>query len=155
MGNTGLFTHDHVREIVGLALAKASSGMTDKAFAASIDASPSAVAVWRNQQAEMGAYFLTNLMKTHPGFLAEYLWALGYKPVALTEAECDDKEFTVALATLQLKHAKAMIDGRVDHKELFDMEPELDEVDEGIDERKAMIRRLRSSVVGKNVAAHA
>jgi hypothetical protein len=141
-----LFSHDDVREIVSTALAKTQSqdDLTDEGFADTIEASSSAVTTWRNRKADMGSYFLANAMKRHPSFLAEFLYRLGYKPVALTEAELDDREFTVALATLQLKHARALVDGRIDHQELMDMEPELDDVGDGVEMRRATIRRLRA-----------
>lgn len=140
------FSHDRVREIISAAICKAQSSgdLTDETFGDSVDASSSAVTTWRNRKSEMGGYFLANAMKQHPAFLAEFLWALGYKPVALTEAEFDDREFTVALATLQLKHAQALIDGRVDHTELMGMAEELDEVGDGVEQRRAAVRRLRA-----------
>lgn len=140
------FSHDRVKAIVSTAITKAQSSgdLTDETFGDSIDASASAVTTWRNRKVEMGSYFLVNAMKQHPGFLAELLWALGYKPVALTEAEFDDREFTVALATLQLKHAQALIDGKVDHNELLGMALELDEVGDGVEQRRAAVRRLRA-----------
>jgi hypothetical protein len=140
------FSHDRVREIISAAVCKAQSSndLTDETFGDTIEASASAVTTWRNRKADMGGFFLVNAMKSHPGFLAELLWALGYKPVALTEAEFDDREFTVALATLQLKHAQALIDGRVDHTELMGMAEELDEVGDGVEARRAAVRRLRA-----------
>jgi hypothetical protein len=143
MRNYSPLSHDDTRTIVRSAIVKASEDMTDDAFGKTIDASGSAVTSWRNRRAEMGSYFLINAMKRHPSFLAELLWRLGYKPVALTEAELDDREFTVALATLQLKHAQALIDGRVDHTELLEMDDELDAVGDGVEKRRAVIRRLR------------
>jgi hypothetical protein len=137
-------SHDDVRKLVSAAINRASSDMTDQEFADTIDASASAVTTWRNKRAEMGSYFLANAMFKHPGFLAEFLWALGYKPVALTEAESDDREFAVALATLQMKHALALIDGMVDHTELCGMAPELDEVGDGVEYRRAHVRRLKA-----------
>ena len=146
MRNDRLFSHDDVREIVSSAISKTQSRdeLTDEGFADTIDASSSAVTTWRNRRVDMGSYFLINSMKKHPAFLAELLWKLGYKPVALTEAELDDREFTVALATLQLKHAQALIDGRVDHNELLGMSKELDEVGDGVEERRSQVRKLRS-----------
>jgi hypothetical protein len=146
MRKVELFSHDDVREIISTALSKTQSQdeLTDEGFADTIDASASAVTTWRNRKADMGSYFLANAMKKHPSFLAEFLWKLGYKPVALTEAELDDREFTVALATLQLKHARALVDGKVDHQELLDMAPELDEVGDGVEERRAAVRRLKA-----------
>lgn len=139
-------TDDRILEIIAQAIAKtqARENLTDETFGDSIDASASAVTTWRNRKANMGSSYLTKAMARHPVFLTEYLWALGYKPTSLTEAELDDREFTVALATLQLKHAQALIDGRVDHNELMQMAPELDEVGDGVECRRATIRKLRS-----------
>jgi hypothetical protein len=137
---------DRVLEIIATAITKtqARDELSDEDFGNSIDASASAVTSWRNRKAHMGSHFLTRAMDRHATFLTEYLWALGYKPTSLTEAELDDREFTVALATLQLKHAQALRDGRVDHNELIEMAPELDEVGDGVECRRATIRKLRS-----------
>jgi hypothetical protein len=147
MRKSELFSDDRVLAIVGDAIRKtqAKDELTDEEFGNSIDASASAVASWRNSKASMGSHFLTRAMAAHPTFLTEYLWALGYKPTSLTEAELDDREFTVALATLQLKHAQALRDGRVDRCELLDMAPELDEVGDGVEQRRAKIRKLRAA----------
>lgn len=138
------FSHDDVKRIISQAIQKAASDMTDEEFGDSIDASSSAVTTWRNRKAEMGIYYAINAMKKHPAFLAEFLWSLGYKPVSLTDAELNDRKFTVALATLQLKHAQALIDGSVDHVELLGMADELDEVGDGVEHRRAKVRRLRA-----------
>lgn len=144
MRRISLLSHDDVKALISNAIGRASSDMTDEEFGDTIDASASAVTTWRNRKAEMGAYFIANAMAQHPTFLAEFLWKLGYKPVSLTEAELNDRKFTVALATLQLKHAQALIDGRVDHTELLGMAEELDEVGDGVEHRRAKVRRLRS-----------
>lgn len=139
-----LLSHDDVREIISNSIIKASAKQTDEEFGNTIDASASAVTTWRNRKADMGSYFLANALKQHPAFLAEFLGSLGYKPLPLTEAEMDDREFTIALASLQLKQQRALIDGVTDHNELVDMEPELDQVGDGVERRRAKVRRLRS-----------
>lgn len=146
MRNSSNCDDDRVLEIVANAIAKtqAREELNDEEFGDSIEASASAVTSWRNRKAHMGSHFLTRALAAHATFLTEYLWALGYKPTSLTEAELDDREFTVALATLQLKHAEALRDGKVDRRELMEMAPILDEVGDGVEQRRAKIRVLRS-----------
>lgn len=144
MRKNGLVSHDDVRGYIGAAISKAQNGRTDREFADTIDASASAVGNWRNRDADMSAYFLVNAMKLHPAFAVELLASIGMKPIALTEAELDDREFSVALAALNLKQQRALIDGETDHRELLDMGPELDQVGDGVEKRRQKVRRLRS-----------
>ena len=137
------FSHDDVREMISAAIAKAQGGLTDDEYGDTIDASASAVTNWRNRKAEMGSYFLTNAL-TNPAFLSEYLGRLGFKAMPLTEAELDDREFSIALAALNLKQQLALIDGKTDHNELLDMEPELDQVGDGVERRRHKARTLRA-----------